>query len=552
MRRYGDVRNFLDERIDKELPEVEIERLRSPILNHVGLIDINKALETLSPEAQSALRELYKLGGLHPLYLVRGQIEQDVIQRLDLAPDKPFPSREERDKYGWPLTWMDFGHLQNSFYPVVGGGFIAEVANTQLWRRLMEIPQLSWDDMYPIFNQHSRGSHSLYVAISMVRVLQSLHDKSPEGLLERLKIDFTREGLLTGGETDDEILKLAADMAALVGMTHDIYTPAGGDMMKNIMGLDEEADIENLLTNSGREREAELLALIKGRGLTNEHIQYVIRCVQGRSESLIGEMIHSENGDVLEQDRLAYTIQDSFSAGILGVALPRGLSPELGSLEEYNLINYYYEAKSLLIDRSVLGAPGPLQLRTERPSLSLVEVADNYILDDNLSLVCTRPDKLAWLAALRAMLSVDFYQGAKLRGQQFEFSTLVKGLLGQGKLSEVLNKETLLQINNKELAKRLRQANEPELSKMLSEMGSTFYSHDYESRLVSDASGFDESWFKLPISLKPGLDTKVLDEGKVVSLGEYAKRKENSSAVKLLCEVLDEYHGKTRVVKRAA
>jgi len=48
--------------------------------------------------------------------------------------------------------------------------------------------------------------------------------------------------------------------------------------------------------------------MLAERGLGEKHIKFVVDCIQGHSESLIGEMLHPLSGDKVDLDRQAYTL----------------------------------------------------------------------------------------------------------------------------------------------------------------------------------------------------------------------------------------------------
>jgi hypothetical protein len=149
------------------------------------------------------------------------------------------------------------------------------------------------------------------------------------------------------------------------------------------------------------------------------------------------------------------------------------------------------------------------------------------------------------------MMSAEFYQGAKLRGQQHDFSKIVHDLLARGKTGDVFEQHNLLRATNKQLSNQLRQTGDARLSQLISDMSTALYPHSYYSFVVDDDSEYDDSWQRIPVKIKPGLDTKVLDGDQITTLGDYAKKNENSQSVRLLSGVLDSYQGKTRLVKRA-
>ncbi len=530
--------------ISRTIDDAPLDQLQSPLLNHIGIIDLNKAWEVASGLDKDKIAAAYPLVGNFPVYSARLELENEVFEKLGFE-RRAAISGNERVRDGLN---KDFSLLQNEFYPIGEGSFIDSLAQTKLWRRILGIPQLNWKSNYPLENTHSRGAHSLFVAINMARVLQGLYDADAAMLAERLKRDFTDAPFYAESMTDEEVMLLAVDLAVLVAMTHDIYTPAGGDMMKHVMDMDEEADASNLL-EEGDERVQEFVEVLERRGLHRGHLRFVVDCIQGNSFSLVGEMIHSERGDILEQDRLAYTVQDHFSAGILGPAIARELIDD-SSLHAHEdaLIAATTKASVVLRDGDTY-VVGTLSSEYSAPSLSLLDVSDDYVLNGDLELVCTRPDKLLWLAVLRALFSAEFYQGAKLRGQEHELHQALTDAIESGAADAVLNKENLQRVTNSELHRQLHLLGGVALNDMLADIDEMFFTHRYKSEVVPIDADSEDAWFSFKVSIKPGLDTLVIDNGEGMTLGAYMDRHPESLATRLLLHTMDTYHGKKRVVQ---
>src|SRR5690606_36479791 len=141
----------------------------------------------------------------------------------------------------------NFQILQNDFYPIKDGSLNSDIADTKLWRRTLGIPQLGWKDNYPLENLHSRGSHQRFTTVNISRVVQQLHNVCPDRLNRRLRNDFADTTFYDDSISDEEVVFLGVKLEVLMGMLHDVFTPAGGDMMKHVMKMDEEADASRLL-----------------------------------------------------------------------------------------------------------------------------------------------------------------------------------------------------------------------------------------------------------------------------------------------------------------
>jgi hypothetical protein len=516
--------------ITSELKEIEPSRLLSPLLNHVGIVDLNKAWEQLGNPMQEQLAKSAVLGGHALVWSVRYLLEDAVFDRLRIDDGT-----------------VGIDSIQAAYYPVIGDSFIGNLASTELWERARGISQLGWNGSYPLSNTHSRGSHEFITAINIVRVLQELYDKDAGALAARLRADFMDESFYDESMTDMEICLLAAKLGALTGMSHDIATPAGGDMMKRVMGMDEEEDLKALLYGSDPDAK-EYRDVTQGYGLDEQHLAFMLKCVQGESHSLIGDMIHTVEGDHLEQDRLSYTFHDLQSSGVLRGPIARSLFND-DSLAEYEeaLRTSWQQAYRLLKDEKAR-VTHTMPLDSSAPSLTLLDPVNDYALDIEGRLVNTRPDKLAWLAAFRAMMSVEYYQGAKLRGQEYEIACCLMELIKRGRANDILNRDNLLKVTSEELYAQLRTIDDPELQRLLKASGEWVYPYNYQSEIVPLSEDVPDVWFSFPVKIKAGLDTPVVDGGIVKRLGDYMKEHPDAVSSRLLGRIEDEYGVGKRVM----
>jgi hypothetical protein len=83
-------------------------------------------------------------------------------------------------------------------------------------------------------------------------------------------------------------------------------------------------------------------------------------------------------------------------------------------------------------------------------------------------------------------------------------------------------------------------------------MDKLIYSHMYNSEIMPSSEIPDDAWFVLPMSIKPGLDTRVRDGNETIPLGMYMSRHPEAIAAQLLIGTIEKYHGKMRVIHKMA
>src|SRR5690606_11695416 len=102
--------------------------------------------------------------------------------------------------------------------------------------------------------------------------------------------------------------------------------------------------------------------------------------------------------------------------------------------------------------------------------------------------------------AFRVMMSAEFYQGAKLRGQEYELSVILKKLKAYDKGAEILTSSNLSRINNHGLNDQMQKVDDPDLRVMLADMGRFFYPRRYRDEIVALNENVDGALFSLPLS----------------------------------------------------
>jgi len=234
--------------------EAERERLTRPLLARAGILDINDLFNIVPVELRDRCGRYPNINYLELCPLIF-ELTSGVVRALDTS----YYSYREPDE-------------SHYLYPVIRGGFINAIAETRFFRRLFDVHQLGLARYYPLPNPQSRGEHSIYLAVNMVRCLQSLCDKDRATLVQRLQSDFIQVGLYSPGMNDDDILNTACDLTVLAAMMHDMATPAGGDTFKYLMGLDEEQEIEWLMLSSEKypKKREEFLKDVGREGIRRE------------------------------------------------------------------------------------------------------------------------------------------------------------------------------------------------------------------------------------------------------------------------------------------
>ncbi|PIS15786.1 hypothetical protein COT62_01795, partial [Candidatus Roizmanbacteria bacterium CG09_land_8_20_14_0_10_41_9] len=303
----------------------------------------------------------------------------------------------------------------HSIYPITEGGLISQIAHSFLFDRLFNVRQLGPSTVYPIPTDHTRGEHSIFVTVDMVRTIQTLVNTQPYILAQTLRRDFQKGKIDVDSKNDEEIFEMATDLAVAMGMLHDIATPAGGDTFKFLLGLHEERDVTWMFSEEGRKALGknvdEVVEILRSRGFDEHHLSYILRCIKGESDTVLGNLI-STTGDELDVDRRGYTLLDSQVSGLLDREIPDPLLPEPMLNESLDLTMMALFIINYPISQELM----QIYPQYAHPPTNSLNTSEDYRLNSEGKLVCARPDKLAWIAALRIWNIGSNYAGPMMLG----------------------------------------------------------------------------------------------------------------------------------------
>jgi len=488
--------------IEVDLP---LDLLTGPIHSAAGVIDINSIFSAIPEVARNQYGQYPNLNSFSLSRFLFYELGSEVF-RLAGTRELKVPGLQ----------------LTHSLFPIVEGGIIADIAHTQLFQRTLGIHQLGINSYSPLPNPHNRGEHMDYLAVNMARTLHSVYQITPDQLLATIARDLLQAGLPVPA-TPDQLLHLYTDLAMVVATTHDLATPAGGDTLKYLLKLDEEADLEYLLSSNcpilkGPRRE--LLEVLQKHGLNSAHLDFVIACVQGKSDSLIGHMIHPPQGDHLDWDRKAYTLLDCQAATLLDAEVPESVvrisNSELDARAAQKLalsLQAFYGDFNAVLS---LDSDPPSSLPT-----TLLDESDHYFLDPQGRLVSSQPHRLAWIAVYRTWMTAHHYAGAQMLGLEWELQQKLNQLMAAGSLSEILNRDRLLTFTDHELFDHLRSTDDTELTEILARADQFGTTTQFSGHITRQEAPPGTAYAAFPLKLKPGLDSLVFHQGKTITLKEY-------------------------------
>lgn len=440
---------------------------------------------------------------------------------------------------------------QDRLNPIKRNGLVGQIANTKAFGRLMKIAQLGLARDYPLPNWHSRGEHSLCLTVNSIKSLQAMEDADPAQLEERLRDDFTDETFYNHAMDRTAVFDLATDLTVCATTMHDLRTPAGGDTFKYLLNIREEDELERFLFGnyiaSDYESE-ELLAILAERGISENHLRFVTRCVKGESSSLVGDLLSPARGDKLDHDRISYTLLDCEQAGMFWQELPTNLLPKTGSkLQEKMLYASLSSAIGTLrgdSDAVVGGFPIVDPNNGKKyfpPHVNMIDPTTDYCLKDK-KLVCANPEKLAWVAAFRIWMNGLHYAGPKMLGLETELQRKLGDLMRKGIGMDLLTREKLLQFTDDQLYQELIALGDPGLSKIIHNNTRTTVGHtSFYGYATNETQIVPEPYASYPLKIKPGLDSLVKHEGKVTTLGEYVLQNPDHTANRFILSGIQQF-----------
>lgn len=520
---------------------LEKERLAQPLLLRAGIIDLNKAFEQMPKDLISRCGRFPRINGAH-FFPYFHDLREETYRILD--------ENEYRA--------VGYNH-KHFLYPVMQGGFIAQIAETKLFRRIFGVHQLGPNRHYPLANDHNRGEHSIYLTVNLVRSLQALDEKNHHNLVSKLRLDFGNNGLIAEAVTDEHIVDLACDLLVVCGMLHDLMTPSGGDTFKYLLKMKEEDDLHRLFSEgipSLDEEKNELMTILSARGLNDRQLSYAVDCVRGQSGSLLGEMIHPEGKDQLDWDRIAYTLLDGQTAGFLYQEIPNSLLPKKITHQSEQLVVDWLDSVLDTLGRSEISACLGIPLlcasrSTNYPVVptNFIDPSDNWILDNQGHLICTEPRRLLMVAAIRVWMVGLHYAGFKMLGIESEIQTRLEQLMDRPDVKSILSNENVLSWDDQTLWSELGRINDEKLQAILARRESVAATTLFTGGLVDQSLPIDPKAFKsFPLIIKPGFESLIQYRERVITLESFMNRFPHSSISKKLLEAFNLLSNKNVVI----
>lgn len=200
-------------------------------------------------------------------------------------------------------------------------------------RRLRGVHQLGLNRCFPLPNNHTRFDHSAEVALRTTLVLSRLaRDFQEEFLALSQSYPLNLNPQLSGKERENEQIVKTIKLGAIYAASHDIATPAGGDGIKYIVGLDDDRDFPMVLSC----RREDFTRLCQEDGFNPEDVaELFVQLAQRKEKGILGQLIHCSGGDSGREDRgfdldsICYTLMDAQSCLGLSRRQQDSRSPEV-------------------------------------------------------------------------------------------------------------------------------------------------------------------------------------------------------------------------------
>lgn len=181
-------------------------------------------------------------------------------------------------------------------------------------KRLRGICQLGLNRDLPLPNPHTRFEHSAELAIRSTLQLRRL--SSPHFREEFLRmsshypLNFNPHPFVSQETRKDIQILQTIKLGAIYSALHDIATPAGGDTVKYIFGLDDDRDFPQVLNWNF----AEFAQLCQEDGFDPEEaIRLFTGLAKRKDKGVLGQAIHCPGGEnrSFDLDSLCYTLMDA-------------------------------------------------------------------------------------------------------------------------------------------------------------------------------------------------------------------------------------------------
>lgn len=219
------------------------------------------------------------------------------LVKVDLQKDRGLPKFAYISEFdGWAVErelflgrWLEFAPVQ----------------------RLRGIHQLGLNRDFPLPNSHTRFEHSAELTIRSTLQLWRLSSHFREEFL-KMSSDYplNLNPHLSEKERQEEQISKTVKLGAIYAALHDIATPAGGDTVKYIVGLDDDRDLPQVLNWNF----AEFAQLCQKDGFDPEEvIKLFTRLAKRKEKGILGQLIHCSGGEnrSFDLDSLCYTLMDA-------------------------------------------------------------------------------------------------------------------------------------------------------------------------------------------------------------------------------------------------
>ncbi len=469
----------------------------------------------------------------------------------------------------------DFRNFRVPFLPdftvVKDGGLISQIAQTSLFERLWCVRQLGPSGDIPTHNFHSRAEHSLWLTFQALESLNTLYEEQPDQLFKVLRQDFRTANRLS----NDKLFEYSTKLFVLGAMYHDAGTYAGGDTIKQVMSHlgqpnAEEDILEKLLLADNHapftrpifaDYRQQISQLLSDNKLDpNTDLTYILDCINGRSSSLIGRFINppKEFGDVLDLDRIAYTLTDWAIAGLsireeVPIIKPNSFDAQRQNrlIEIVSRMSKTFEYQSNNFYRGELRRGINIASYTDMrfPWNRLSPAPDIYLTETD-QIAYRNPVKIASLAYMRSAAFTHYYRGPQnfWLEQNLEHA-ICQWVSKNGELPECLTPEALLSSTDLDLYEGLNRLPANESIKQLVE----YFNLLRASNKITGHHNIAWSYTDQPESekhaqmrIKAGLDTLVFDKktNSTITLEEFCARYPDQRMVRAFTQERATYNGK--------
>lgn len=366
--------------------------------------------------------------------------------------------------------------------------------------------------------------------------------------LDLVQKNLIDENIIHGELNENNLIDLLTKILIIVGTTHDIFTPAGGDTFKMITGLDEEEEADKSFKDnswfSSSPDIKEFIQVINDLGLNAEKVMhFAAKCITGESDGVIAQFIKSSNEDTFDSDRAAYTYHDNLVINALEIPIPSVLLRE----DSEAIFNHIFlkELPNIIdtLERTQIVAI--LGFDRSIPSNS-INVNSDWETNQDGKLVCTNIPGLLRAVTLRTLMGIHHYSSAKMFGLEIQLKRALEPYMDDLK-RDLLSSKKLLSIEDHQLYYEIQEfakkRNDSKLFDLIVKIRSFGQTSLFSGQLTETEPTND--YFHIKRKLKPGLDTLIkTPSGEIHTLRDWMNDNKENPTVELLEKTIKTYNGK--------